>query len=88
MVLHSFISSFDEYNIKIFIHNIKMEYVYLLIRGSDWEDIIVFLSKEDAIKESINNSNHRIEIFSKTNNAGYRPTNNYYKNGEYVHQCK
>jgi hypothetical protein len=51
-----------------------MENVYLLIYGSDWEDIIVFLSMEDAIKESINHPKHRIEIFNKTDKPGYRPS--------------
>jgi hypothetical protein len=61
-----------------------MEYVYLLIYGSDWEDIVVFLSKEDAIQESINHPKHRVEIFSKTDKVGYIPTYHHYQNGEYI----
>ena len=31
-----------------------MEYIYVLVNdNSEWEDQIIFLSKEDAIKESI-----------------------------------
>ena len=61
-----------------------MEFVYLLLHesGSEWEDIIVLLSKEDAIKESIKRPNYRVEIFSRNNTTGYIPTYNYYKNGE------
>ena len=60
-----------------------MEFVYLLMNGSEWEDIVVILSKDDAIKASIDNPNIRVEIFSKTTKLGYTPTYNYYKNGEY-----
>ena len=58
-----------------------MDFVYVLFYGNEWEDVIIFLSKEDAITESINHPNDRIEIFSKTNTSGYTPTYNYYKNG-------
>ena len=60
-----------------------MEFVYVLLNGSEWEDMIIFLSKEDAIQESINRPKSRVEIFSKTDKSGYAPTYNYYKNGEY-----
>ena len=61
-----------------------MNFVYLLFNGSEWEDIIILLSKEDAINESIKHPNSRVEIFSKNNNSGYTPTYNYYKNGELI----
>ena len=61
-----------------------MDYVYVLIYGSEWEDIVILLSKEDAINESINHPNARVEIFSKNHNLGYTPTYNYYKNGEFI----
>ena len=61
-----------------------MDFVYLFVLGSEWEDVIVFLSKEEAIQESIKFPNNRVEIFSKTNTAGYRPTYNYYQNGELI----
>jgi hypothetical protein len=57
-----------------------MDFVYVLIRGSEWEDIVILLSKEDAINESIIHSNDRVEIFCKTNYK-YIPTYNYYQNG-------
>ena len=61
-----------------------MDFVYLLMHGGgEWEDIIVILSKDDAIKASTDNPNARVEIFSKTTSLGYTPTYNYYKNGEY-----
>jgi hypothetical protein len=61
-----------------------MEYVYLLITGGEWEDVMILLSKEDAIKESINQPNSRVEIFSNSTKLGYTPTHNYYKNGKLV----
>ena len=62
-----------------------MDLIYCLINGNEWEDMIIFLSVEEVIKESINNPNYIIEIFSKNNNKpGYSPTYDYYKNGRYV----
>lgn len=61
-----------------------MDFIYLLLCGSEWEDITVLLSKEDAINGSIKYPNARVEIFSKNNNFGYTPTYNYYKNGELI----
>jgi hypothetical protein len=61
-----------------------MDFVYVLLYGSDWEDVIILLSKEDAINESINHPNARVEIFSKNNKLGYTPSFNYYKNGKFI----
>ena len=61
-----------------------MNFVYVFLNGSEWEDMVIFLSKEDAIKESIKHPNHRVEIFSKNETLGYIPTYNYYKNGEFI----
>ena len=58
-----------------------MESVYLLLKGSEWEDIVVFLNEKEAINASIKYSKSRVEIFSKNNNIWYEPTYNYYKNG-------
>ena len=60
-----------------------MDFLYILI-GKEWEDMIIFLSEEDAIKESINHPLDRVEIFSKNDKHGYIPTYNFYKNGKYV----
>jgi len=63
-----------------------MEFVYMLLfgSGSEWEDIIILLSKEDAINESIKYPNARVEIFSKKDTIGYTPTYNYYLRGNLV----
>lgn len=61
-----------------------MDFVYVLLYGSDWEDIVILLSKEDAINESIKLPNARVEIFCKNNKLGYTPSYNYYKNGELI----
>lgn len=62
-----------------------MEFVFMLLfgSGSEWEDIVIFVSKEDAIHASIKYPNARVEIFSK-NNTGYTPTYDYYENGNLV----
>ena len=57
-------------------------HIYLLT-GEDWEDTIIYLTKEDAIKASIDNPFYRVEIFSKSDNhSGYTPTYNYYCEGK------
>ena len=61
-----------------------MESVYVFLFGSEWEDAVIFLSKEDAIKQSIEHPKNRVEIFSKTNTGGYIPTYNYYRNGTLI----
>jgi len=61
-----------------------MDFVYVLLYGSDWEDMIILLTKEDAINESIKNPTKRVEIFCKNDNSGYIPTYNYYKNGVFI----
>jgi hypothetical protein len=63
-----------------------MEYIYVLVLGgSFWEDIVILLSKEEAINQSIKCPNSRVEIFSKNElGYGYTPTFNYYKSGELV----
>jgi hypothetical protein len=61
-----------------------MDFIYVLLYGSEWEDMVIILSKEDAINESIKNPKVRVEIFSKNNELGYTPTYNYYKNGVLV----
>jgi len=61
-----------------------MDMIYVLVNGGEWEDIIVYLSKEDGINESIKYPEGRVEIFSKTDKSGYSPTYNYYKNGVYI----
>ena len=58
-----------------------MEFIYLLLHGSEWEDIVIFLSETDGIKESIKYPKSRVEIFSKTDESGYKPIYVYYKNG-------
>ena len=62
-----------------------MDFVYILINGNEWEDMVIFLSKEDAIQESLKYPNNRVEIFSKNNiSSCYNPTYNYYQNGELI----
>jgi hypothetical protein len=61
-----------------------MDFVYVFLDINDWEDIIIFLSKEDAINESKKYPKARVEIFSISNELGYTPTYSFYKNGELV----
>jgi hypothetical protein len=61
------------------------ENVYVLIRGTEWEEIVVILSKEEAIQISKQYPFSRVEIFSKNaNHLGYIPTYHFYRNGEYI----
>jgi hypothetical protein len=62
-----------------------MEFIYLL-KCSDWEDMIIFLTKEEAIQASIKSPNSRVEIFSRTD-CGYLPTYDFYKNGSLYKCC-
>ena len=57
-----------------------MDLVYLMINGNDWDDIIIFLTKREAIEASKKFPNRRLEIFSKTD-FGYQPTYDFYKDG-------
>ena len=61
-----------------------MDFVYVFLAINNWEDIVIFLSKEDAINESKKYPNARVEIFSVSDESGYTPTYNFYKNGELV----
>lgn len=65
-----------------------MEFVYVVVCGSEWEDMAILLSKESAINESINYPNARIEIFSKNDKSVYLPTYNYYQNGKLIENSK
>lgn len=62
--------------------------VYVLVNDGDlWEDMVIILSEEDAIKESIQHPNWRVEVFCRMNGINktkFIPTYNYYKNGEYI----
>jgi hypothetical protein len=58
-----------------------MDFVFVLLCGSEWDDITILLNEEDAINESKNYPNHRVEIFSKNKKLSFTPTYNYYKNG-------
>jgi hypothetical protein len=61
-----------------------MDFIYLLLNGHEWEDIIIILVKEDAIEKSKKYPNQRVEIFNKNENNEYIPTYNYYINGIYI----
>ena len=67
-----------------------MECIYVLVSdGCEWEDIVVFLTEENAIKMSIKYPNSRVEVFSKKDsNTDYTPTYNYYQNGELIQNDK
>ena len=61
-----------------------MDFVYVFFDVNNWEDMVIFLSKEDAINESKKYPKARVEIFSITDQLGYTPTYNFYKNGELI----
>jgi hypothetical protein len=53
------------------------------VDGAEWEDIVIYLSREEAIAKSKKIPTVRMEIFKKTED-GYRPTYTYFLNGEFV----
>lgn len=59
-----------------------MELYVVVCNGCEWEDLIIFTSKEIAINYSIKHQNIRIEIFKIDEYQGYTPTYTYYKSGE------
>jgi hypothetical protein len=62
-----------------------MEFIYMLVpEGAEVEDLIVYLSKEEAIEKSKSWSKTPVQIFAKSEKGGYRPTYTYYLNGTYV----
>ena len=62
-----------------------MDYIYVFVTdGAELEDLIIYLSKEEAIEKSKKCPKVRLEIFKKSPNGGYRPTYNYYLDGVYI----
>lgn len=62
-----------------------MEHIYVfVVDGAEWEDLIIFLTKEEAIEKSKQCPKVRIELFERSPKGGYRPTYNYYLDGVYV----
>lgn len=53
------------------------------VDGAEWEDIVIYLSRDEAIAKSKKIPNVRMEILKKTDD-GYRPTYTYFLNGELV----
>ncbi len=62
-----------------------MEYIYVFVPdGADWDDIVLFLSKEEAIETSKKYPKVRLELFRASPKGGYIPTYSYYLDGVYV----
>lgn len=55
--------------------------VYVWFNGGDPEDLVIFLSKEEAIDTSLKYPKIQIDIFKKAK-LGYQMTYNYYQNGK------
>lgn len=53
-----------------------------VVDGAEWEDIVVYPSKDDAIKKSLKHPNIRLEIFVLGEDGGYRPSYSYFLNGK------
>lgn len=52
--------------------------------GAEWEDIVVYTSKEAAIAKSLKHPKIRLEIFKQEDDGGHRPTYSYFLNGELI----
>lgn len=58
-----------------------MEVVYAFaFDGAEWEDFVIYLTKEEAIDKSKKFPSVRLEVFEKSSD-GYRPAFAYYLNG-------
>jgi hypothetical protein len=56
--------------------------IYMLVpNNAEWEDLILYKNKEDAITASIKYYKNTVQIFKKENN-GYEPSYLYYINGK------
>jgi len=65
-----------------------MVFIYVMINSSHWQDIVIYLTQEEAIHSSIRHPNIRIELFYKNPVFnGYSPTYNYYKDGKLYKFC-
>jgi hypothetical protein len=63
-----------------------MEVYLFVVNGAEWEDIVVYTSKEDAIVKSKKHPKIRLEIFKQGDDGGYRPTYSYFLNGIIINQ--
>jgi len=61
--------------------NADVLYMYVP-NGAEWEDLILYKNKEDAIAASIKYHKNTIQIFKKKENGGYEPSYLYYEKGE------
>ena len=62
-----------------------MNFVYVrTVDGAEWEDLVIYLTKEEAIEVSKKYPTVRVEIFHRSEKGGYVPSYNYYLNGEYI----
>jgi hypothetical protein len=60
-----------------------MELYVFTVDGAEWEDLVIYLSKEEALAKSKKHPKVRLDIYKKTED-GYRPTYRYFLNGELV----
>jgi len=60
-----------------------MELYVFTVDGAEWEDLVIYLSEEEAIAKSKKHPKVRLDIYKKTED-GYRPTYRYFLNGELV----
>lgn len=61
-----------------------MEFIYVMTNSGEWEDIVIYLSEEEAIETSNTYPNIKIEVFGKNpHHSGYSPTYTYYKGGKF-----
>ena len=61
-----------------------MEFVYVFtVDGAEWEDLVIYLSEEEAIAKSKKHPKVRLDIFKKSAD-GFRPTYTYFLNGVLV----
>jgi hypothetical protein len=63
--------------------NDNADVIYMLVpNNAEWEDLILYKNKEDAIAASIKYYKNTIQIFKKKEGNGYEPSYLYYINGK------
>jgi hypothetical protein len=59
-----------------------LEYIYMFLNGSEWEDAVLLIDNNIAIEKSISYPNNRVEIFKKNERGFFKPTYEFYRNGK------
>lgn len=66
----------------------RLDHLYLLVDDCyEWEDIVIYITEDEAIEASKKYPSSRIEIFKKDENNKYKPKYCYIKDGRFYGSC-